>query len=120
MADVEARDFGKRVNRINKRHKKTGGGNATGRYVNSVNHDGLVVARVRRRGPSFPWKGVALCFLAFFIFKGFMLAQLGEATYNDRVAKLQAGTVIEQTGAYVMSVDPVTNWVAAQIQSVLR
>jgi len=115
MADVNMKDFGKRVRRINKRHRKLANG-----YVPSVNHDGLIVAKVRRSGPRFPWKGVALCFVAFFAFKGFLLVQLGETTFNERVQKLEAGTVIEQAGAYAMSADPVTKWIASQIQSVLR
>lgn len=115
MADANMKDFGKRVRRINKRHRKLANG-----FVPSVNHDGLIVAKVRRSGPRFPWKGVALCFVAFFAFKGFLLVQLGETTFNERVQKLEAGTVVEQAGAYAMSADPVTKWIASQIQSVLR
>lgn len=115
MADVNMKEFGKRVQRINKRHRKLASG-----YVPSINHDGLIVARVRRSGPRFPWKGIALCFVAFFAFKGFLLVQLGQTTYAERVGKLETGTVVEQAGAYAMSADPVTRWVAAQIQSVLR
>jgi len=115
MADANMKDFGKRVRRINKRHRKLANG-----YMPSVNHDGLIVAKVRRSGPRFPWKGVALCFVAFFAFKGFLLVQLGEATFNERVQKLEAGTVVEQAGAYAMSADPITKWIASQIQSVLR
>lgn len=113
--DLNMKDFGKRVKRINKRNRKLANG-----YVTSINHDGLIIAKVRRSGPRFPWKGIALCFIAFFAFKGFLLAQLGEATYNNRVASLQAGTSIEKIGAYGMSADPVTQWVASQINTVLR
>ncbi len=115
MADPQMKDFGKRVKRINKRHNKLANG-----YVASVNHDGLIVAKVRRSGPRFPWKGIALCFVAFFIFKGFLLVQLGEATFNDRVEKLQTGTVVEQAGAYAMSADPLTKWIAGQINSLIH
>jgi len=113
--DVNMKDFGKRVKRINKRHRKLANG-----YVPSVNHDGLIIAKVRRSGPRFPWKGIALCFLAFFAFKGFLLSQLGETTYNERIGSLSAGTYIEKAGAYAMSADPVTAWVAIQIRTVLR
>lgn len=115
MADANMKDFGKRVRRINKRHRKMARG-----FVPSVNHDGLIVARVRRSGPRFPWKGIALCFIAFFAFKGFLLVQLGQSTYNDRVGKLESGTMVEQAGAYVMSADPVTRWIAGQIRSVIQ
>ncbi|MCK4712908.1 MAG: hypothetical protein KAT26_08520 [Marinosulfonomonas sp.] len=115
MSDSNMKNFSKRVGRIDKRHDQLAGG-----YVASVNHDGLIVARVRRRsGPRFPWKGVALCFVAFFAFKAFLLVQLGEATFNERVGKLQEGTVVEKVGAYAMSADPLTSWIASQIRSVL-
>lgn len=114
MRDSNMDDFHKRVGRIGKLHDRMASG-----YVASVNHDGLIVAKVRRRGPRFPWKGVALCFVAFFAFKGFLLMQLGEASFNERVGKLENGTVVEQAGAYAMSADPLTRWVATQIQSVL-
>lgn len=114
--DINMKDFGKRVKRIDKRHRKL----ATNGYVASVNHDGLIVAKVRRTGPRFPWKGIALCFIAFFAFKGFLLNQLGEATYNDRVSSLQSGTFIEKAGAYAMSADPVTVLISEQIRTVLR
>lgn len=113
--DINMKDFGKRVKRINKRHRKLSNG-----YVSSMNHDGLIIARVRRSGPRFPWKGIALCFVAFFAFKGFLLSQLGQTTYNERVNSLQSGTYIENAGAYAMSADPVTVWFAAQIRTVLR
>lgn len=113
--DLNMKDFGKRVKRINKHHRKLANG-----YITSVNHDGLIIAKVRRSGPRFPWKGIALCFVAFFAFKGFLLSQLGEATYNTRVVSLQQGTVIEQAGAYAMSADPVTIMISDQIKSVLR
>lgn len=114
MRDSNMDDFQKRVGRIGKQHHKMENG-----YVASVGQDGLIVAKVRRSGPRFPWKGVALCFVAFFAFKGFLLVQLGQATFNERIGKLENGTVVEQAGAYAMSADPLTRWVAGQIQSVL-
>jgi len=113
--DLNMKDFGKRVKRINKHHRKLANG-----YITSVNHDGLIIAKVRRSGPRFPWKGVALCFAAFFIFKGFLLSQLGAVTYDARVSTLEQGTIVEKAGAYAMSADPVTVMISDQIRSVLR
>lgn len=113
--DTNMRDFGKRVKRINKQHRKLANG-----AVVSVNQDGLIVAKARRTGPRFPWKGIAFCFAAFFAFKGLLLSQLGEATYNSRVNSLEEGTIVEEIGAYAMSADPVTVWVSGQIGTILR
>jgi len=113
--DLNMKDFGNRVKRINKRHRKMANG-----YISSVNHDGLIVAKVRRNGLRFPWKGIALCFVAFFAFKGFLLSQLGGGLYDERVVSLQDGTIVEQAGAYAMFADPVTVMIANQINTVLR
>ena len=112
MADANQKNFSKRVRNINKKRRKLMKGS-----VVSVNHDGLVIARVSHRAPKFPWKGVALCFVAIFVFKGFLLVQLGESSFNDRISKLESGTVVEQAGAYAMSADPLTKWIAKNIQS---
>ena len=44
-----------------------------------------------------------------------MLAALGEADYLERVALLEAGNRMEQIGAWLMQIDPVTAWAAPQI-----
>ncbi|NSX54226.1 hypothetical protein HRQ87_05385 [Sulfitobacter sp. 1151] len=88
--------------------------------VTSVNHDGLIIARPRRAAPRFPVKGIILMIIAFFAFKGFLLAQLGDATYGQRIATLQQGTGVEQAGAWAMQVDPLTQWIAGQIGTYLN
>jgi len=115
MADANLHRFDKRVRRIQKRHRKLARG-----YVQSVNHDGLIVARPRRKGSRFPWKGVAMIIVALFAFKGFLHAQLGAITYQERVQKLSAGTAIEKAGAYAMQADPITLWISDQLRTVLR
>ncbi len=115
MSDIYMKNFNKRVRRINKKHRKMSHG-----IVHSINHDGLIVARARRRGPRLPWKGIAFAIVAFFGFKVFLLIQLGQATYDDRIELLQAGTIIEQAGAYVMSADPLTMFIANQVEALMR
>lgn len=111
MADANMQNFDQRLRRISKQHRKLAGG-----YVTSVNHDGLIIARPRRHGPRFPWKGLMLTAAMFLLFKGFLFASLGEITYEERVAKLRAGTVVEQAGAFAMQADPATLWVSSQIR----
>lgn len=115
MADVYTKSFNKRVRRINKKHRKMANG-----YIHSVNHDGLIVARVRRRGPRFPVMGIALGIIAFFGFKAFLIIQLGTATYEDRLDQLRSGTVVERAGAYVMTADPLTRFAATEIGALLN
>ena len=60
----------------------------------------------------------SIALLAFLGFKGFLLAHLGALTYVDRVAKLEAGSIVEQMGAWAMRADPVTLWIADQISMI--
>lgn len=107
--------FDKRLKRIVRRHEKMANG-----VVKTINPDGLIVARPRMYKPRFPLKGLVVLLALGFLFKGFLLAYLGDANYADRVASLQQGTVMEQAGAWVMQPDPATALIAQGIQNVLR
>lgn len=115
MADAQSQIFDKRLRRITRRHRRLSHG-----YVTSVNHDGLIIARPRRYGPRFPWKGLMVTVALFLLFKGFLYANLGEATYNERVAKLHEGTIAEKVGAYAMQADPATLFIGQQLAPLLR
>ncbi len=108
--------FEKRLRAITRRHDRM---NRAG-VVHSVNHDGLIIAKPRRRALRFPLRGLLLLIAVGFAFKGYLLADLGPATYNDRVGVLQAGTIVEQGGAWLMQADPVTVWSADMINTYLR
>lgn len=110
MSDTDMKSYAKRVRKINKKHRKMGNG-----VIHLVNRDGLIIARPRRSRMRLPLGGIVLGILAFFAFKTFLLIYLGQATYNDRVNMLQNGSFIEQAGAYVMSVDTVTQSLATYV-----
>lgn len=44
-------------------------------------------------------------------FKGFLLFRLGFGVYTAKVASMQRGDTLDQVGAYLMQIDPVTIWV---------
>lgn len=106
--------FDKRLKRIVRRHDKMANG-----VVRTVNSDGLIVARPRLFKPQFPLKGLIVVLALGFLLKGFLFAYLGDAGYTERLTALQAGTVVEQAGAWVMQPDPVTAIVASGIQTIL-
>ena len=114
MADAQLVGFGRRLQKISKQRNKLSNG-----YVTVVNSDGLMVAHPRRTSLRFPWRGVAMIAVLFFVFKGLLMASLGEAEYAERAFSLQAGTPVEQVGGWVMQSDPVTLWIAEQIKSIL-
>ncbi len=107
--------FDKRLKRIVRRHEKI----TTTGAVRSVNADGLIVAKPRLYRPRFPLKGLLAVLFLGFLFKGFLLAYLGDDGYAERVASLQGGSTMEQVGAWVMQPDPVTAFAAQGISLVL-
>ena len=65
-------------------------------------------------------KVLLLVVIGFFAFKSFALAAFGPVTYNERLAKLESGSVVEQVGAKVLAIDPATQGVANFLGPVLR
>ncbi len=111
MTDANYARFNQRLHEIESRHK----GRSSG-FVRLVERNGILAPaeRVRARN-GLPVRGIVLSLLAFLGFKGFLMAHLGAITYVDRVAKLEAGSIVEQMGAWAMRADPVTLWIAQQI-----
>lgn len=113
MADANYARFSKRVNEIERRHKKL-----SSYYVRLEERDGLLVPVSAGRGRrELPVRGIALALSAFLLFKGFLLAYLGPVAYTDRVALLESGNMAEQLGAWIMATDPATLWLAAQFNA---
>ncbi len=54
----------------------------------------------------------ALMIIAFTLltFKGFLLFQLGLGTYTAKVTAMAKGDTMDQIGAYLMQIEPVTLW----------
>ena len=106
--------FDKRLKRIVRRHEKMANG-----VVKTVNADGLIVARPRVYRPRFPLRGLIVLLALGFLFKGFLLAYLGDEAYGERVASLKEGTIMEQAGAWIMQTDPATVLIADGVQRFL-
>jgi hypothetical protein len=115
MSAYQFDEFERRMRRINRRHTKLSQG-----FVTSVNDDGLVVAKPRRRGNRATIRGVALIVIVVMLFKGILHAQLGVTAYDERIDKLASGNFVEQAGAWVMVTDPITLWLSANFVSLVR
>ncbi|MEM6303876.1 MAG: hypothetical protein AAF744_04100 [Pseudomonadota bacterium] len=115
---VETRDhFVKRLNVLGRKHAQM----AHVGYTTKVGKDGLIrVKPKRKRSGGLPVKGLMFLALGFFGFKAFTLAATGPVTYNERLSKLENGTVIEQYGAKALAIDPVTEVIAGILGPVLR
>jgi flagellar basal body-associated protein FliL len=108
MADPNLRDFYGRIYRIQKRHRRGGGFEATGTLGRSY----FVAPPSRSINIVRPLIMVAI---AVTVVKVLMLAAVGPADYASRIAALESGSTIDRVGAVVMTVDPVTGFLAGKI-----
>lgn len=107
-------EFDQRVTRLSKKHQKLSRG-----YRATLRSDGLVVMKPQRVRSGVPAKILLLCLLGFFAFKAFLLANLGQSAYQYRVDSLAQGTSVEKAGAWIMQVEPVSEFFAIQLNKIL-
>lgn len=107
--------FGKRINDLNRKHVMMANG-----YYTVIRDDGLVIARPAKRSAGFPFKTFLLLGVLFFIFKALVLSSVGPGTYQIRLNKLQSGTVVEQAGAWMLGLDPVTLAISTKVGPIFR
>lgn len=113
---VETHDhFVKRLKVLGKKHQRMTKG-----YATKVGKDGLITVTPKRARRGFPVKLTVMFVLGFIGLKAFMVATVGPVSYNERLAKLEGGTVVEQVGAKVMAIDPVTEALAMASGPILR
>lgn len=115
---VETHDhFVNRLEMLGEKHAKMTRG-----YGTKISTSGLIVIEPKeeRRNWAFPVKLVMMALLGFLGFKVFMLATVGPETYNDRLAKLENGTIIEKAGAFALAVDPLTAILAEKAVTKLK
>lgn len=111
--DSNANRFNQRVTRIERA--------ASGRLPGHVHvrPDGLIVQRRPMWRPGIPWRGIVMAVLCCFLLKGFMIWHQGPQGYVVRLDALSDGSVGHQVAARVLSMDPVSVWVAAQVTLIL-
>ena len=110
MSASQFDEFDRRMRRITRRHTKLSRG-----YVTTVNDDGLVVAKPKRKSRRGTLRGLAIVVIALMVFKGFLHNQLGAAAYENRVEGLSNGSAFEKAGGILMSADPLTVWLSGKI-----
>ena len=110
----ECTPFDRRGDRPNSRYLAMSHG-----VVTTLREDRLIVVQPARRTVPFPFKFLLIMFTALFLFKAFLLAWLKRDTYGNRIADLAAGTFAEQAGAWVMQIEPASQFLAHQIKPYL-
>lgn len=109
MAYAGSQQLEKRLTRIEARRRALKHG-----VVYSVNQDGLIIARPRRRGMRRPLYLVFVALAGVMAFKAVLYAGLGAASYGQRVTELSQGTMVERAAAWIMQADQFTVWLALQ------
>lgn len=111
MAYAGSYKLEERLGRIEAQRRKIAKG-----AVYSVNQDGLIIAKPRRRGLRFPVRILAFAAASVILFKAVVYAAIGPASYTDRVSSLTDGTAVERFAAWVMTADSATIWLATQLR----
>ncbi|MEX3316867.1 hypothetical protein [Sulfitobacter sp. PS-8MA] len=112
---VDHAQFTKRLELLGRKHRKMEQG-----YVTRVGRDGLMTVLPKRARRGFPFKGLFLIVLVYFVFKAFTLAAIGPVTYNERLSRLQNGPSLAQFGAKLVAIDPLTEALAGTVGPILR
>lgn len=109
-------DFNSRLNAVDGKHSEL----VRRGYTTRVDKNGIIITKPKRARLRLPLRGVFLLVLSFLCFKALMLIANGPDTYNDRLASLQNGNVVEAMGSTLLVIDPVTQFIADQAVALLR
>ncbi len=114
MSNADRTSFERRLSRLDQIHAAGGAFEARGALGRS-----FFDARRQKEGRPLPLRAVAMVLAGALLFKGALLAQIGPETYDQRVSLLAQGNGLERVGAWVMRADAPTQWIAAQLGSLL-
>lgn len=112
---VQQLDFDDRLRKLGRKHRAMSNG-----YETYMHPDGLIVARPVPQRARVPLRIPVFLIVGVIAFKAFLMAALGPQTYDDRVLRLQQGTMVERLGAAVMQREPVSQYLAERIGPILR
>ncbi|WP_412509188.1 hypothetical protein [Roseovarius sp. SYSU LYC5161] len=107
--------FDARVKNIGRKRARLSKG-----YVSQITDDGLIVFRPKKRKFEFPLRGLTFVVIGFLVLKGVILAHVGTPLYQERVAALRDGMLVERVGAMVMQLDPVSESIGGKLRPFLR
>ncbi|MEM7599046.1 MAG: hypothetical protein AAF382_15235 [Pseudomonadota bacterium] len=81
--------------------------------------DDIIIVPTRQAAPTISLSGFLLLVASFFVFKGGCIAWIGAEEYAASIKYLKSGTVFEQAAAFVMTPDPLSQFLANQFRVVL-
>ena len=95
--------YNRRQEAIRRKHERMAKG-----YVTKLHKNGTYVQVPDSKVGGTSFRMILWAAAAFVLFKGFVLAWLGQASYEAHLDTLSHGSLYEQVGAWFMQVDPVT------------
>jgi len=107
--------FGRRLRQLERKHRRMRANGSRRR----VGPDGLVVEYPRRALPRFPFRALLLLAVLAFGFKLWMFAALGAADYQARVDALAQGNLAQQSVAWLLQPEAVTETAAGWAMAAL-
>ncbi len=111
MVDRNLQNFYGRVGRIEKIHAAGGGFEAEGTLGMSFYN------AKRNRAPRKGYLGpLVLILMTIVSIKAAVHASIGQEAYQERIARLEAGSWADRTGAYVLRADPLTLAISEQVR----
>ena len=78
--------------------------------------NGILIVDEPKRRPGLPFRQIMLFFVAVAAFKIFLFLSMGAATYGSKTETLANGNTVERAAARLMVLDPVSSWLADEIQ----
>ncbi|WP_439123071.1 hypothetical protein [Marivita sp.] len=97
--------FDERYRKVLKRHRQLSRG-----YVTKLDKTGVISHRPIQQVREFvSFSALLLPFGILFLLKAAIVAGMGEEGYSQQVALLREGGFVEQIGALVMQIDPITS-----------
>ncbi|MCY4336531.1 MAG: hypothetical protein OXC60_17890 [Litoreibacter sp.] len=117
MADVNRDRFNQRVGVLKKK------ADPNVRVVRRVQEDGLVVDVAQTKSAArslLPIKGLIATGIIFLAFKSFLLAELGETEYLERIDGMKTGSAMEVAAAFLLDMDPATQAIANTLKTFLN
>lgn len=90
--------------------------------VTSFNHDGVELAKVRKRRGNWymPAWHVIFFIYVILIVRLIAMADMGPGAYQNRIDRLSEGSFIERAAARVMYMDPVSRDIATDLRQSLK
>lgn len=113
---VNVETFDKRLNRVTRKHQAM----SRGYTFRLDKKSGLVSIKPKRAKGASPISLFLAVLMIGLLFKAVVLANIGPAAYDDKVAALRSGTVVEQASVYLLDRGNMTNTLATFVGGFLR